>query len=109
MPGRNDGAKSKPGSRGRKGVWIGLDHIGHDLKHGNDGDGDGDDGNRCRMDGATSAARHDAKRVGTDTLAGKQAGKDEDHGYSTSEVPRPSTHPSKHSRQAMEYFRWLRC
>ena len=62
-----------PGPGGRKGVRIGLEHVEHDLKHGNDGDGDGDgdDGNRWRMDGATSAARHDAKRVGTEALAGK--------------------------------------
>ena len=52
-------------------------------------------GRRCRMDGATSNAHHDLKRVGTTMLADSedQASQYEERKRNTTHVPRPSTPP----------------
>ena len=51
------------------------------------------DGDRCRMDGATSGARHDSKRVGTKLLAGDEEGQHERREYKTAYAPRPFAPP----------------
>ena len=64
-----------------------------------DGDGDDDDGRWWGMDGATSAARRDSKRVKMDALAEYQASQHEQRQRMTTNVPGPSTPPPNHHRR----------
>ena len=49
------------------------------------------DGRQWWMDGATSGARRDSKRVGSRLLAGNEEGQHEGRNRTTDDAPRPST------------------
>lgn len=80
-----------PGRGGQVEVQDRSDDIEGDWSHGIDGFGDGYDGTRGRMDGATSGARRKSKRLGTRSLAIERQGQRGRHDHNTAHVPGPST------------------
>ena len=79
-----------------------LRGVASNWRRWNHGEGVGYDGKGCRMDGATSGARRDSKRVETDPLAIEQEGQHKRRKRTTSDVPRPSTPPPIHPRRPAE-------
>ena len=83
------------GHRGERGVSGGVEG-GRERQ--SDGDRVEMGGRRCRMDGATSGACHNSKRVGMTALAEDQASQYEQRKRDTTDVPRPSTAPTNDHR-----------
>ena len=69
-----------------------------DRERQSDGNGIETDGTGCRMDGATSGARRDSKRVETQPLAEVETGQHRQRNHTTAHVPQPSTPPPPYSR-----------
>ena len=90
-----------PGGGGQLVVQGELDDVERDLERGNDGDGDGYDGIRGKMDGATSDVRTDSKRVKTKSLARQQASQHECNGTEMVHVPAPATTSKDNPRRIM--------
>ena len=55
------------------------------------------------MDGATSGARHNSKRLKTDPLAADKARQHEWRIHRRSDIPRPSSPPPEHPRPLTDY------
>ena len=75
------------------------DDVEGDQGHKNDGDGDGYDGTRDRMDGSTSCARRESKRLRTRWLAIEQQGQRGRHDHNTAHVTGPSTASTDNPRR----------
>jgi hypothetical protein len=67
------------------------------------GDGDQAGGRRGWMDGATSGARRDSKRVETTPLAEGETGQHERRKRTTTDAPGPSEPPPDHPRSLTDY------
>jgi hypothetical protein len=67
------------------------------------GDGDQAGGSRGWMDGATSGARRDSKRVETTPLAEGETGQHERRKRTTTDAPGPSEPPPDHPRSLTDY------
>ena len=90
------------GPGGHMGELVTSRGVEGDWRCRNDGQGIGYDGKACRMDGTTSGARRDSKRVKTDPLAIEKEGQHERRKRTTSDVPRPSTPLPIHPRRPTE-------
>ena len=73
-----------------------MGDVERDRRRRNGVEGVGHDGGRWGMDGATSAARRDSKRVETDALAGFKASQHGQYERATDHVPGPSNPPPNH-------------
>ena len=91
-PGRDRG----PG--GQSSEQEAMGDVERDWKRENAVGGAGYDGRWCRMDGATSGARCNSKRVGTRSLAEEQTSQHEQRKRTTAHVPRPPIPPPSHHR-----------
>ena len=79
------------GSGGQIGEEVEPEDVEGDWERQSDGDGVAYDGRRCRMDGATSGARGDSKRVDTRSLAEVRSSQQERRQRTMAHVPEPST------------------
>ena len=82
---------------------VELGGISAEQERRSDGDDVETDETGCRMDGATSGARRDSKRVETRPLAGVKANQHEQRKRGTAHVPQPSTPPPSYSRSLSAY------
>ena len=91
------------GPGGHRGEEVESGDVEGDREHQSDGDGIEMDGRQWRMDGATSGARHDSKRVGTKLLAGDEEGQHERRKHTTAHVPEPSTPAHEYPRRPTDH------
>ena len=76
-----------------------------DQERQSDGYGVETDGTGCRMDGATSGARRESKRLESCSLAGVnlKVSQHERRNRTTDDIPRPSAPPAKYTRSPSAY------
>ena len=87
------------GPGGHRGEQEATGDVERDWKRQNVVEGAGYDGRWGRMDGATSGARCNSKRVGTRSLAEEQTSQHEQRKRTTAHVPRPPIPPPSHHRR----------
>ena len=91
------------GPGGQLGERGGLGDVKCDRERQSDGDGVEMDGNRCRMDGATSGASGGSKRLDTRPLAETDSSQHEQRKYKIAHVPQPSIPPPCYARSLSTY------
>ena len=74
-----------------------------DWERQSDGNGVGYDGRRCRMDGTTSGASGDSKRVDTRSLAEVRSSQQERRKRTMAHAPRPSTPTLRYARSLSDH------
>ena len=77
--------------------------VGGERECESDGDGVEMDGRRCRMDGATSGASSDSKRVDTRSLAEIRSSQQERRQRTTAHAPRTSTPTLRYARSLSDH------